>query len=82
MSKNYNTSPLPFQGQKRTFIKKFKESLNKYPENAIFVDLFGGSGLLSNTVKELKPTAKVIYNDYDNFTERLEAIPTTNEILS
>ncbi len=77
----YKTSPLPFQGQKRNFVKQFKEALNQFPNDAIYVDLFGGSGLLSHTVKQVKPNAKVVYNDYDNFKKRLEAIPITNAII-
>lgn len=45
------------------------------------MDLFGGSGLLSHTVKCVHPNAKVIYNDFDNYSKRLEAIPETNRIL-
>nr|BFF39087.1 hypothetical protein BACY1_08920 [Tenacibaculum mesophilum] len=82
MSKNYATAPLPFQGQKRNFVKQFKEALKTYPDDAVYVDLFGGSGLLSHTVKQEKPNVKVIYNDYDNFKERLKAIPKTNKLLS
>ncbi|MCT4698096.1 DNA adenine methylase [Tenacibaculum haliotis] len=81
MSKNYATAPLPFQGQKRNFIKQFKEVLTTYPTDAIYVDLFGGSGLLSHTVKKENPNATVIYNDYDNFKKRLNAISTTNKLL-
>lgn len=79
--RNYTTAPLPFQGQKRNFIKQFKEALTTYPDDAIYIDLFGGSGLLSHTVKQEKPTAKVVYNDYDQFINRLKAIPITNQIL-
>ncbi|MEQ3501135.1 DNA adenine methylase [Tenacibaculum sp. SSH1-16] len=82
MSKQHKSSPLPFQGQKRNFIKNFKEELKKYPEDAIYIDLFGGSGLLSHTVKQQNSKAKVIYNDYDNFKKRLNAIPETNKLLS
>lgn len=79
--KNYTQSPLPFQGQKRKFLSHVKTVLANYPENAIFIDLFGGSGILSHTVKQLKPSAKVIYNDYDNFSKRLSAVSQTNELL-
>lgn len=81
MNKNYNSAPLPFQGQKRFFIRKFKEALASYPSTATYVDLFGGSGLLSHTVKSIHPNAKVIFNDFDNYRKRLEAIPKTNAIL-
>jgi D12 class N6 adenine-specific DNA methyltransferase family protein len=80
--KNYSQSPLPFQGQKRKFIKHIKEALKAFPDKATYVDLFGGSGLLSHTIKQEKPLARVIWNDYDNFANRLECIPITNEILA
>ncbi len=80
-NKNYKSAPLPFQGQKRFFIRKFKEALKDYPSDATYVDLFGGSGLLSHTVKSVYPAAKVVYNDYDNFRNRLASINRTNSIL-
>ena len=80
--KNYSQSPLPFQGQKRKFVKHFKEALKAFPDKATYVDLFGGSGLLSHIIKQEKPMARVIWNDYDNFAHRLECIPITNEILA
>lgn len=45
-AKVYNTSPLPFMGQKRNFVKLFREALQEFPTATTFVDLFGGSGLL------------------------------------
>ena len=80
--KNHTTSPLPFQGQKRKFVKHFKEALTDFPSNATYIDLFGGSGLLSHTVKTTHPNARVIWNDYDDFAHRLALIPTTNEIIA
>lgn len=80
--KTFNQAPLPFQGQKRRFIKDFKEALKEFPDNAIYVDLFGGSGLLSHAVKSIYPNARVIWNDFDNYTERLANISKTNRILA
>lgn len=82
IKKIYNRAPLPFQGQKRNFIKDFKKVLATYPDDITIVDLFGGSGLLSLVAKAEKPNAEVIYNDYDNYCERLENIPSTNILLS
>lgn len=82
MNKNYSSAPLPFMGQKRNYLKYFKEVLKECPKDATYVDLFGGSGLLSRTVKDCYPEAKVVYNDYDNFRERIKAIPTTNRMLN
>ena len=82
MTYNYVQAPLPFQGQKRRFLKPFKEALKEFPADATYVDLFGGSGLLSHTVKQYFPDAKVIYNDFDNYSHRLENVDKTNELLS
>ncbi len=80
--KNYSTAPLPFVGQKRNFIKVFKQELVKKEAPKIYIDLFGGSGLLSRVAKDVHPTSKVIYNDYDNYRERLNSITKTNAILN
>src|SRR5690554_3159815 len=80
--KRFTQAPLPFQGQKRRFLKQFEGIVAALPEDAVFVDLFGGSGLLSHTVKRIKPNATVVYNDYDNFSERLQRVDETNSLLS
>ncbi|MEG1763289.1 MAG: DNA adenine methylase, partial [Bacteroidales bacterium] len=80
--KNYTSAPLPFSGQKRRFAGKFKESLKEVAPNSIVVDLFGGSGLLSHFAKTALPNARVIYNDFDNYTLRLKNIENTNKLLS
>lgn len=82
MKYGYVQAPLPFQGQKRRFLKSFKNALNGFSPDAIYVDLFGGSGLLSHTVKDYYPNAKVIYNDFDNYSERLENVDNTNKLIS
>lgn len=81
MRRQYLSAPLPFQGQKRMFAKEFIKVLKHYPDNAVFVDLFGGSGLLSHITKCQKPDATVVYNDFDNYRHRLENIPRTNALL-
>lgn len=43
--------------------------------------MFGGSGLLSHTVKYVYRNARVIYNDFDNYKKRIQAIPSTNLLL-
>lgn len=80
--KTFNQAPLPFQGQKRRFIKDFKEALKEFPADAIYIDLFGGSGLLSHAVKSVYPNARVVWNDFDNYAERLANISKTNQILA
>ena len=79
--KTYSTPPLPFRGNKRYFVKEFRQVLQNLHDIEVVVDLFGGSGLLSRAAKDVLPHARVIYNDFDNYTQRLENIERTNEIL-
>lgn len=79
--KNYTSAPLPFMGQKRRFLRDFRAALEKYPCDGLYVDLFGGSGLLAHTAKRLYPQARVIYNDYDNYESRIRNVPRTNTLL-
>ena len=82
MRKHYLSAPLPFVGQKRMFAKEFIKVLSQFPDGTLFVDLFGGSGLLSHIAKCQKPHSKVVYNDFDNYRQRLQKIPRTNILLS
>lgn len=82
MSRLYLSAPLPFVGQKRMFAREFIKVLEQFPEDTIFVDLFGGSGLLSHIAKRTKPQATVVYNDFDNYRCRLQHIPQTNRLIA
>lgn len=82
MRKQYLSAPLPFQGQKRMFAKEYIKVLQQFPDGTTFVDLFGGSGLLSHIAKCQKPNSTVVYNDFDGYCKRLEAIPVTNALLA
>ena len=79
--KTYSTPPLPFRGNKRYFVKEFRKVLKNLKDIEVVVDLFGGSGLLSRAAKDVLPHARVIYNDFDGYSKRLENIERTNEIL-
>ena len=80
-TKNWSSAPLPFQGQKRNFASAYREVLKLYPECTTIVDLFGGSGLLARISKDERPDARVIFNDFDNFADRVRNIPNTNRLL-
>lgn len=82
MNRIYKSAPLPFVGQKRMFAKEFIKVLEQFPAKTVFVDLFGGSGLLSHIAKRTKPESTVIYNDFDNYRLRLQHIPNTNRLLA
>lgn len=79
--KVYKSAPLPFQGQKRRFLNDLRDVLTRFDDIDTVIDLFGGSGLLAHTVKRARPELSVIYNDYDNYCERLANISRTNELL-
>lgn len=72
MRKQYLSAPLPFQGQKRMFAKEYIKVLQQFPDGTTFVDLFGGSGLLSHIAKCQKPHSTVVYNDFDGYRQRRE----------
>ena len=83
MNKKFIQAPLPFQGQKRKFLKSFQTALKQhFNANYLYVDLFGGSGLLSHFVRQVYPAAMIIYNDFDNYSERLQNVDKTNELLA
>lgn len=81
-TKKFTQAPLPFMGQKRRFLNQVKKVLENCPDNTIYVDLFGGSGLLSHTIKQHYPNAKVVYNDYDNYRLRLQNVAQTNKMIA
>ena len=79
--KEYSKPPLPFEGNKKLWRKNYKEILKGFGDIEIFIDLFGGSGILSRWTKDTYKDSIVIYNDFDNYRERLKNITTTNELL-
>lgn len=88
-AKIYKKAPLPFLGQKKYFLKLFNICLNEFLyyykgdlKDLVFLDCFGGSGLLSHTIKQKIPQARVIWNDFDNYQRRLDEIPHTNELIA
>ena len=77
MSKKYHKAPLPFLGQKRNFIKLIRQL--DFSGKTV-VDLFGGSGIIAHNIKQQNPTARVIYNDFDNYQGRLDQIELTEKL--
>ena len=70
----YKRAPLPFRGNKtkwiKDLIKYFVRNHDKF-EDFVFIDVFGGSGIVSSQLAKLYPNNKVIYNDFDYYTKLL-----------
>lgn len=79
MATLFNKAPLPFQGQKRNWLKQIRSLSYVYNDKTV-VDLFGGSGLLSNAIKQCASPKSVLWNDFDNYQSRLDMIDET-EVL-
>lgn len=77
----YHQAPLPFVGQKRVYIKPFRDLIYKFEGDSIF-DAFAGSGLLSRVAKDTRPDLDVYTNDIGDYQWRLSKIKETNEVLS
>ena len=79
--------PLPFQGSKRDFNNLVISTLldleaqGLITRDTIFVEVFGGSGILSHNIKRVFPNNRVVWNDYDDYETRLNNIQATNELL-
>ena len=82
----YKQPPLPFMGNKRNMLKHIKAVLETMQEDGqidsetIFIDCFGGSGLISHNIKQWYPSNRVVWNDYDNYQERLNHLDTTEQL--
>lgn len=80
----FTSAPLPFVRQKRMFLNQFaqilQDNIEGNGEGWTIIDVFGGSGLLAHTSKQLKPQARVIYNDFDGYAERLRHIDDINRL--
>lgn len=82
----YTKPPLPFMGNKRNMLKHIKQVLEtmradgEIDGESIFIDVFGGSGLVAHNIKQWYPRNQVIWNDYDNYQARLDHIAQTESL--
>lgn len=78
----YTKPPLPFMGNKRNMLKHIKQVLEtmRADGESIFIDVFGGSGLVAHNIKQWYPRNQVIWNDYDNYQKRLDHIAQTESL--
>lgn len=83
----FKKPPLPFVGSKKNQIKNLENILSPISglfekNDLVFIDFFGGSGLLSRCIKDLCKNSFVIWNDYDDYKSRIDKIPQTNKIIA
>lgn len=78
----FSRPPLNFLGNKKIYRKTLFDIFKQYPKEFIFVDLFGGSGYLSYIAKQARPDNRIIYNDFDHYSERVAHIEETQKILN
>ena len=77
---------LPFIWNKKNFLKVIIETIKEskeivpYAEDFVVVDLFWGSWLLSHIVKKNFTQARVIFNDFENYKQRVDNIKDTEEL--
>lgn len=82
----YTKPPLPFMGNKRNMLKHIKQVLEtmradgEIDGESIFIDVFGGSGLVAHNIKQWYPRNQVLWNDYDNYQVRLDHIAQTESL--
>lgn len=82
----YTKPPLPFMGNKKNMLKHIKQVLEtmradgEIDGESIFIDVFGGSGLVAHNIKQWYPRNQVIWNDYDNYQKRLDHIAQTESL--
>ena len=77
---SFTKPPLPFIGNKSPWKNEFKQVIKEYIAKGvkIFVDVFGGSGYCSCMIKQCINELglnindyTIIYNDFDNYSERI-----------
>lgn len=82
----YTKPPLPFMGNKRNMLKHIKQVLEtmradgEIDREIVFIDVFGGSGLVAHNIKQWYPRNQVLWNDYDNYQKRLDHIAQTESL--
>lgn len=81
MKSTPRTAPVPFNGQK----KQWKTTLGHLFFRANYkyiIDVFGGSGFVSNIAKKVSPSTTVVFNDWDNYMGRVSKIKDTEVAVS
>ncbi len=68
------------------YIIKILDKLENY-NNYLFLDCFGGSGVISQYIRDYyidkhKPIPRIVFNDFDNYSDKISLIPETNKLYN
>ena len=85
MPKMHTHAPLPFIGQKRAFLKPYIQTLHTLiPDDGVRLDRYlmplAAPACFRTAAKHHKPAARVIYNDFDGYADRLRHIDDINRL--
>lgn len=71
-------APVPYVGSKRLWTKELEAIAQKLPKGAKVLDAYGGSGLVSHTLKQARPDLQVWCNDSDGYHS--EILPQADKV--
>lgn len=74
-NKAFRPPPLPFSGNKKYWAGELYDEAALLPSGATVWDCFGGSGVCARCIKDARPDVRVVYNDFDGYSERLRRMP-------
>ena len=72
--------PLPFVGHKGKWGNILEQIALRLPKGCIVLDVFGGSGICSHYFKQARPDLTVIWNDFDDYRQRLDHAHETERL--
>ena len=72
--------PIRFSGNKKLWQDFIESQALKLPENARVIDAFGGSGIISYYITKIRPDLTVVWNDFDNYLNRVDHIEDLEQI--
>lgn len=79
-NRDFREPPLAFSGNKKYWAAELMDEAALLPAGATVWDVFGGSGVCARCIKDARPDVRVIWNDFDNYSERLRHIAESEEL--
>ena len=80
VNRGFCAPPLPFSGNKKYWAGELYDEAMLIPPGVTVWDVFGGSGVCARCIKDARPDLRVVWNDFDGFSDRLRHIDETEEI--